>query len=682
MDHDSTSESTDDHTLIGPEGHHDFGDRFKVIRWLGRGGMGDVYLAMDNTLHRKVAIKVIRPDLSEDQEIRQRIERECLLHAKVGPHPNIVTLFDKLERGGELQLIMEFVEGQTLREYLDTHQQNGTEPPRSEAFRITMQMLEALARIHAEGIVHRDIKPANVMLTRDDDGEMRAKLMDFGIARLESGGSQFTNMMRTAAHSSMGSPGTPLYMAPEQFDSDTFGPVSARTDVYAMGIVLYELIATRPPYTGSLTEILRGHLNSPPPSIRPKSGFPVPAPLVSVIQTALAKRPGDRFATAATFRDTLGHLSEIESSSLSEMAALPELGTDHRQKAKDDDDDALIAPARPPASVAPLHSPSQPAAVEVTPPRPPILARVAVIAASIMVLLGIFGVVQVFSGSEETAQAGEPQHEHPTKIVASPDGASGAESVDETSAASADEAAGAVNVAHASREANDVGASIDGLAAAEGIYAVESSDDPAGTDGASTSPNSVDTAVPPTPLAPRNSNVSTVSVLGMLEEGFSMSSEAVDLSGHEPQGTLESGSATATVEMVDPGIGANNEGRIYLVKPGDSLSKIAKEVDVDMFDLAIWNELERPNDLRVGQTLYLYARPGIRKVNPQWVQPKTRTKPELVPVEATPVPAPAPAPTAPAPVVEEEKKGFIGRIVDRINQKQREKKDEMQDRRP
>lgn len=680
MTHDS--DASEDHTLIGPESHHDFGDRFKVIRWLGRGGMGDVYLAMDNNLHRRVAIKVIRPDLSEDQEIRQRIERECLLHAKVGPHPNIVTLFDKLERGGEMYLIMEYVDGQTLREYIDHHREQRTEPPRSEAFRITMQMLEALARIHAEGIVHRDIKPANVMLTKDDDGEIRAKLMDFGIARLESGGSQFTNMMRTAASSSMGSPGTPLYMAPEQFDSDTFGPVSARTDVYAMGIVLYELLATHPPFGGSLTEILRGHLNSPPPPIKPKSGFPVPAPLASVIQTALAKKPSDRFNSAAAFRDTLVHLSEIESSSLSEMASLPELDSDNRQKAKDDDDDiiAVPAPRHPtPVSAAPPHAPGM--SPVLTTKRPPIFARVAVMAAGLLVLLGFVGLLQVLTGSDETAQAGEPTELAQGAATA----ANGVPTTLDASVTVTSDPAStpAVPPADASvppAAPADPSPTLDGIAAAQGLYAMETLAQPSAELSADAPGVDPATPLPGNVLTPADQGLTAPAVPPVPEEGFSMGTPNGALPPPGTNDTMPANvNAANALEIVDQGLGQNNEGRIYIVKPGDSLSKIAKETNVDMYDLAIWNELERPNDLQVGQDLYLYERPGIRKVNPQWVTPRKKSAPAPEPenVAAAPEPTPAPAPP-PVPVVKEEEKGFIGRFVDKINRKQREKKEELQ----
>jgi eukaryotic-like serine/threonine-protein kinase len=626
------SSANSDRTLIGAEANHDFGERFKVIRWLGRGGMGDVYLAMDANLQRRVAIKVIRPDLSEDQEIRQRIERECLLHAKVGPHPHIVTLFDKLERGGELQLIMEYVEGQTLREYLDEHRDRGADPPRSEAFRITTQMLEALARIHAEGIVHRDIKPANVILTHDDDGELRAKLMDFGIARLESGGSQFSNMIRTAVHSSITSPGTPLYMAPEQFDSETFGPISARTDVYAMGVVFYELLASQPPFVGSLTEILRAHLNTPPPPLRAKSGSAIPEPLISVVYTALAKRPADRFASASSFRDTLMLLAEIESSSLSEMAQLPQMETDHAQKGKEDADEPLV-PAQP------AHSAAAGAAVS-KPRRPAALARVSVAVAVTLVLLGLVGLWQVLSGADPVPDddtLSDPVAQAALAVPPAPP----------ATPAATPEPADPPEPAH-----------FEAIPADDLLLQAPLTDERTPTVLEDVGPIALgpfDPVPEPAPLWPGTLTGSVPAAPTLPSERFSIDPQP------GPDGVSEALTATAAPLDITP-LPEETEARdlrlTHVVQRGDSLSKIAQRYNIDMYDLAIWNELERPNDLKVGQTIHLYRRDNLKPVTPNWAQP-ARTPIPVEPPEETPMvaqPAQTPLPP-PVEFVEEERRG-------------------------
>lgn len=280
--------------------------RFKVVRTLGSGGMGDVHLAEDSKLQRLVAIKTIKEDLCQDEEIRKRIERECLLHAKIGSHPHIVTLFDRLEDGDRIELIMEYVEGETLHDRLDMHAKAGTRLPWKQGVTIATQTLEALSRIHAQGIVHRDIKPSNILLARDDSGGYCAKLMDFGIARMATDDEKATMLTQEGT----GGPGTPVYMAPEQIDPATFGAVSPATDVYAMGIMLYQILSGKPPFLGTLTEIFGGHLNKTPPPLEVGDDPVRPQVFRGVIEKALAKRPADRYESAKEFREALLQIME------------------------------------------------------------------------------------------------------------------------------------------------------------------------------------------------------------------------------------------------------------------------------------------------------------------------------------------------------------------------------------
>jgi eukaryotic-like serine/threonine-protein kinase len=294
-----------DHTIIQPEqggGEH----RFRILKKVGAGGMGDVYLAEDTALRRNVAIKTIRPELCKVDEIRKRIERECVMHAKIGSHPHIVALYDRLEQNGQINLIMEFVEGEDLQVLLQKHADAGTRLPWRDGIRIATQTLDALSRIHAQGIVHRDIKPSNILVTRDDSGDLCAKLMDFGIARAQVEEDHMTALTREGT----GGPGTPLYMAPEQIDPSTFGAISVATDVYAMGVMLYQIVSGHPPFTGSLTEIYNGHLNQQPPPMSDAGGR-VPLAFVELLRKALAKKPKDRLPTARAFRDELVKLLDM-----------------------------------------------------------------------------------------------------------------------------------------------------------------------------------------------------------------------------------------------------------------------------------------------------------------------------------------------------------------------------------
>jgi eukaryotic-like serine/threonine-protein kinase len=276
------------------------GSRFRTLKTLGSGGMGDVHLAEDSALRRQVAIKSIRTELCQDPEVRKRIERECLLHAKIGTHPHIVTLYDRMEEAGRIKLVMEYVEGETLYALLDRLAKQNKRLSLTEGIAIAVQTLEALARIHTHNIVHRDIKPANIMITRDDSGEYCAKLMDFGIARAND-----DDGMTALTQTGMGGPGTPLYMAPEQIDSKAFGAIAPATDVYAMGVMVYQIISGSPPFTGSITEIFNGHLNAKPLRLDAQADPHVPPAIADIIDRALAKRPENRYPSANAFREAL-----------------------------------------------------------------------------------------------------------------------------------------------------------------------------------------------------------------------------------------------------------------------------------------------------------------------------------------------------------------------------------------
>jgi len=283
-------------------GHNDrIAGRYRLIRPLGEGGMGNVYLAEDLRLSRQVAVKTIRPELSGNAEVRARIARECRLHAAIGVHPHIVTLHDTVEENGHLYLVMEYFAGQTLAGQLaSTHGSRGL--PVHLALDIIGQVLQALACIHGHDMVHRDIKTSNILLQPRPDGRHLVKLTDFGIALIET---ESAAMDRLTSLGTQG-PGTPVYMAPERIDPQTFGAICPATDLYAVGIILYELLTGEPPFKGSMTEIFTGHLMQEPglQDLPPT----LPTAIRAMLHKALAKKPEDRYQEALAFLDGLEHL--------------------------------------------------------------------------------------------------------------------------------------------------------------------------------------------------------------------------------------------------------------------------------------------------------------------------------------------------------------------------------------
>ncbi|MCC6797556.1 MAG: protein kinase [Candidatus Hydrogenedentes bacterium] len=280
--------------------------RYRIKQCLGSGGMGDVYLAEDMRLQRYVAVKSLKHEYCKMTEVRKRIERECVLHAQLGAHPNIITLYDRTDEDDTIHLIIEYVDGVTLKDIIEKARLGSIYLTWRESVSIACQMLEALARIHSLGIVHRDVKPANVMITQSETGAYTAKMMDFGIARLMNPVDGATMLTREGGSG----PGTPIYMSPEQIAGTQFGPLSPASDVYAMGVVLYQMLTKRPPFQGTITDIFHGHLNAAPPPIDTGLDATYPPQLTEVVQKALAKQPSNRYASATEFRHALKRLSK------------------------------------------------------------------------------------------------------------------------------------------------------------------------------------------------------------------------------------------------------------------------------------------------------------------------------------------------------------------------------------
>jgi serine/threonine protein kinase/tetratricopeptide (TPR) repeat protein len=261
-------------------------DRYSLDRELGSGGMATVYLADDLKHRRKVAVKVIRPELAAALG-GDRFLREIEVAARLS-HPHIVALFDSGDADGVLYYVMPYVRGESVRQKLDREGQL----PVEEAVRIARQVASALAHAHSQGLVHRDVKPENILL---HEGE--AVVTDFGIA---------TGLGAAAGERLTGTGivvGTPEYMSPEQGLGE--GRLDARSDVYGLGCVLFEMLAGEPPYRGStaLALIMR-HATEPVPSVR-RLRDSVPPHVDRAISKALAKVPADRFDSARAFAEAL-----------------------------------------------------------------------------------------------------------------------------------------------------------------------------------------------------------------------------------------------------------------------------------------------------------------------------------------------------------------------------------------
>src|ERR671918_1576211 len=260
-----------------------FDGRYRILRKLGSGGMANVYLAEDEDLGRRVAIKILNERYANDESFIERFRREAKSAAGLS-HPNIVSIYDRGEAEGTYYIAMEVIEGRSLKELIMTR----GPLPIGLALAYARQVLDALRFAHRHGIIHRDIKPHNILI----GPENRLKVTDFGIARY--GPSQMTE-----AGSIMG---TAQYLSPEQARG---APVTAASDLYSAGIVLYEMLTGKVPFGGdSAIEIAMKHVNEPP---RPPSQLrsEISPELDQIVLRALAKEPEDRYQTADDFIEDL-----------------------------------------------------------------------------------------------------------------------------------------------------------------------------------------------------------------------------------------------------------------------------------------------------------------------------------------------------------------------------------------
>jgi Tfp pilus assembly protein PilF len=270
-------------------------DRYRLDRELGHGGMATVYLAHDLKHGRDVALKVLRPELAAILG-RERFLAEIRLTARLD-HPHILTLIDSGESDGYLWYVLPYIRGESLRQRLDRERQLGLD----EALAVAADIAAALDYAHAHGVVHRDVKPENILL---HEGE--AMLMDFGIALAvrEAGGERLTETGLSV--------GTPHYMSPEQATAER--QLDARSDVYSLGAVLYEMLAGEPPFTGATGQAVIAKMMTERPTRLRTVRDTVPEGVDAAVARALAKVPADRFPSAAAFAAALRNLEPAPAS--------------------------------------------------------------------------------------------------------------------------------------------------------------------------------------------------------------------------------------------------------------------------------------------------------------------------------------------------------------------------------
>jgi serine/threonine-protein kinase len=269
------------------------GSDYRILDWLGSGGMGAVYLAEQIRVgNRKVALKVLHRRFSEDEEFITRFENEAASTGRIN-QPNVITIYEsKQAPDGTLYIAMELVEGDSLTEHLRQRGQLAL----VEVVDIVAQCCKALQAAHRLGIIHRDIKPDNIMLTRDSDGARLVKILDFGIAKLmDSGGHTVTGSVL----------GTPAYMSYEQASGLSSEKLDGRSDIYSLGLVTYAMLVGHPPFRSDTpVGYITKHLSEAPPSLRAERSD-LPAAVEAVVLKSLEKDRERRYQTAVDFAAAL-----------------------------------------------------------------------------------------------------------------------------------------------------------------------------------------------------------------------------------------------------------------------------------------------------------------------------------------------------------------------------------------
>ena len=405
-------------SLVGQQINH-----YKILAELGAGGMGEVYLAQDTKLGRKVALKLLPASFTNDADRLHRFQQEARTASALN-HPNIVTIYEIGEEGGKQYIATELIEGQTLRERLASGPLE-----LGESLDIIMQAASALTAAHEAGIIHRDIKPENIMLRRDG----YVKVLDFGLAKLaERKAAPLASSAPTRVHGNT-SPGmvmgTVNYMSPEQARGL---PVDERTDIWSLGCVLYEMLAGSPPFKGETpTDVTVSILEREPPALASLSES-IPAELDWVVKKALRKDRDERYQT---LKEVLGDLRGIKqeldfAAKLERTTTLEKSGTESASSVRRQVEPVVHATTNR-SVVVPTEEikEAQPSQVEPLPPKAKSYRTVAIAAASVLVLAALgFAIYKLFLQGKKvtTFQAAGitrlTNHGKATHTAISPDG--------------------------------------------------------------------------------------------------------------------------------------------------------------------------------------------------------------------------------------------------------------------